>query len=253
MSALSNVKSCYELTMDGQPPITCVSFRENIMKVKHIALAVALLPLAQTAFADVTLELPDNVRLLAVNEQDPSKNITDIFFATDDKLTFKNGENQIVYQIDQYFYKGDKQSERFRSSPYILTFTASNTSLQLEVPNFRGVVQANEFNHSAKVNVQTTAGKNVAFKHDKLELKGLSISHDYHEYVKQYNRLGGPAALTVATTTIATSEANPALKQSATDLATQSKEPIKQQLQALFNQADKETKKEFISWAVQNL
>ncbi|KMV31338.1 hypothetical protein AB733_07545 [Photobacterium swingsii] len=225
------------------------------MKVKHIALAVALLPLASSAFAEVTLQLPDNVRLLAVNEQDPSKNITDIFFATDDKLTFNNGENQIVYQIDQYFYKGDKQSERFRSSPYILTFSAENSSLQLEIPNFRRVEQANEFNYSPTVNVQTTAGKNIPFKHDKLELKGLSISHDYHEYVKQYNKLGGPAALATATATATavTHKVEPAPKQSKTNVSTQSEAPIKQQLQTLFNQADKETKKEFISWAVQNL
>ncbi|MGF1691159.1 DUF2057 domain-containing protein [Photobacterium kagoshimensis] len=223
------------------------------MKVKQLALAAALLPLATSVLADVTLQLPDNVRLLAVNEQDPSKNITDIFFSTDDELTFENGENQIVYQIDQYFYKGDKQSERFRSSPYILTFTASNTALKLEVPNFRGVVQANEFNHSAKVDVQTTAGKSVAFKHDKLELKGLSISHDYHEYVKQYNKLGGPAALATATATVATHKVKPIAKRPSADNSTHNAEPIKQQLQTLFNQADKETKKEFISWAVQNL
>ncbi|WP_305370226.1 DUF2057 family protein [Photobacterium leiognathi] len=84
------------------------------------------MPLSFNAFADVTLELPKNIRLLVVNEQSVDGGLLGFFVPSDDTLKLKNGENQIVFNIDEYFYRGGKQSDRAYSNAVIMTFTADN-------------------------------------------------------------------------------------------------------------------------------
>ncbi|ELR65146.1 hypothetical protein C942_01718 [Photobacterium marinum] len=236
------------------------------MKLKQLALAAILPSLSFNCVADVILTLPDNVRLLAINEVEANKGWDSIFKGTDESITLKDGENQLVYQIDHYFYKGDTQSERYRSGPMILTFTAENTNLQLALPTFSDIEQARAFANLPTPKFTDKTGKPYPFKHDKLSIKGLAISHDYADYVKSYNAQGGTAAWTnssaiaivspiskastpeiIPTTTVQSTEPNKIqTKQSQSAVAAE-------KLKYWFNQADDKTRKEFINWAINNL
>ncbi|MGF1699325.1 DUF2057 domain-containing protein [Photobacterium makurazakiensis] len=235
------------------------------MKLKYTALAIALLlPVSSQTMAEVTLELPDNVRLLAVNEADINKGWGSIFKTSDDSITLADGQSQIVYQIDHYFYKGDKQSERFRSGPLILTFTATDTSLTLTVPEFSDITQAEKYTQQPTPKLKNHKGASYPFKHDFLALKGLSINHDYADYVKTYNQKGGIAALTGLSSITAVTETTPE-PAAPINTTSNSKTAEKPQIEASkselagenlkywFSQADASTRKEFVSWAVQNL
>ncbi|PSW19575.1 DUF2057 domain-containing protein [Photobacterium sanctipauli] len=236
------------------------------MKLKPTALAIALLsPLSFPVMAEVTLELPDNIRLLAVNETEVNKGWGSIFKATEDSITLEDGKNQIVYQVDHYFYKGDKQSERYRSGPLILTFTANNEELSLAIPNFSDKVQAESYAEKPTPKLTDAKSASYPFKHDHLALKGLSINHDYAEYVKAYNQKGGVAAVTgltapVAATKVSATEQSPTVEKAAVATKTAQAENKGSQadlagenLKYWFEQADPQTRKEFVSWAVQNL
>lgn len=225
------------------------------MKLK--ALAVSSLFLSLNLHAEVTLNLPDNFRLLAVNEQDAAKGWDSFFKSSDDSITLKNGQNQIIYQIDKYFYRGDTQSARYRSVPYIVTFTASDQTLNLELPNFADETHARAFK-SDDISLQDNSDQTINFKHDQLKLDGFSVNHDYHDYAKTYNVNHGPAALTASA--VATAALKTTAKMSTANVETSKIESVNassvqasEQLKHWFLQADEKTKKEFLSWAVSNL
>jgi uncharacterized protein YccT (UPF0319 family) len=221
------------------------------MKLKAIAISSLLLSL--NSHADVTLNLPDNFRLLAVNEQDAAKGWDNLFKSSDDAITLKNGENQIIYQIDKYFYRGDTQSVRYRSNPYIVTFTASDKTLNLTLPNFSDETHARAFK-SDDLSLQDSNEQLVVFKHDQLKLDGFSVSHDYHDYAKRYNAQHGEAALTTSTAAaMVTKEKTTSSTVNPTESNQSVSDQASEQLKHWFLQADEKTKKEFLSWAVSNL
>ncbi|PSV48758.1 YccT family protein [Photobacterium indicum] len=232
------------------------------MKLKKLALAALLSPLSFQVFADVTVELPENVRLLVVNEQEVNKGWSGFLKASDDSVTLKNGQNQIVYQVDHYFYKGDSQSERYRSTPFVLSFTASDQNLSFIIPNFNDIEKAQQYTKKPTPQLTDKQKKTYPFKHDNLAFDGISINHDYEKYTKEYNKKGGIAALTgLAITTSSLPVTKQALPESAsvekTATTTQTSKTeanlAGDNLKYWFEQADKETRKEFVSWAVQNL
>ncbi|MDV5171158.1 DUF2057 domain-containing protein [Photobacterium rosenbergii] len=244
------------------------------MKLKRLALAVAMLsPLSFQTLAAVNLDLPANIRLLAVNEEEANKGWDSFLKSSAESIRLEDGQNQIVYQIDHYFYKGDKQSERFRSGPFILTFEAKDKDLVFSIPDFHDVVHAEGYEKSPTPVLKRKSGSDYPFKHDKLALQGLSINHDYAEYVQAYNKTGGIAALAAAGAVISQASAPAktaqvqqtakpnaqadrpvaAKAQPATDTHQQQSELAAENLKFWFNQADEQTRKEFINWAINNL
>ena len=222
------------------------------MKLHKLALATVLFaPMSFNVMADVALKVPENIRLLVVNEMEVNKGWDGFFKSGPDALTLKNGKNQIVYQIDQFFYKGETQSQRIRSTPYVVTFTASDTTVKLEIPHFDSIGDAKIFEKNPRP-ILLQNNQPLAFQFDRLKIGGgLNLTRDYAKYVEQYNRQGGNAAITITASTASTAST---AKITASEKTIQAKSSIADQnLRYWFKEADEKTKKEFLSWAVQHM
>ena len=179
--------------------------------------------------ADVIVKLPDEINLLAINEQ-KAENVA--IGIDDNKLILPNGENQLVYKVNKIFNKGSSQSEKFSSSPFIIKINAVNEELTLSLPPLHNIHDARKFNKSPQLSLTDKNGSSHKFDHKKLELEGYSINHDYLSYIKNTNNKESKSP------------------QEEINLDNNS---TKSSLIKLFKNADKETQKEFLSWAIENI
>lgn len=178
--------------------------------------------------ADVTITLPDEINILAINE---NKAEAISINSKGNEITLPDGNNQIVYKVNKIFNKGSSQSKKFSSSPFIITINAHNENLTLSLPVLNDSYDARKFNKSPQITLTSKNGNSYEFHHEKLELEGYSINHDYISQIKEFNKKDSRGS-----------------KENTLD-----KNSIKNDLITLFKNADKETQKEFLSWAIENI
>lgn len=221
---------------------------------------LAALPLTFAANADVTLELPENVKLLVVNEQDANKGLSGFFTPADDSIILPNGENQIVFQVDEYFYKGGKQSDRVFSNPIIFTFDAENQILTLELPPFSNRNDIEQYSLSPTLSLKDKSNTSVNVRADALKLRGYAVTGDFADNTRLYNINGSPAAYQ-------NTYVNPAIikkasiedaklstpREIAEEQASKFEESPENMMKLWFSKATPTEQKNFISWAVQNM
>ncbi|NLS12060.1 DUF2057 family protein [Vibrio sp. SM6] len=161
----------------------------NLLKPITCLCALAL---SGFAAADVKINLPEGVDLLVVN--DARAEVTGGLFASESSATLPNGSNQIVFRFEQFF-SSKNDSESVISDAIIATFNATDTELDLVVPNFRTVKQAKANMADLDWQLVDTSGQVIAVTQDKLVKKGLQIGRDYVREAADYNRKGGIATL----------------------------------------------------------
>ncbi|PMH44496.1 hypothetical protein BCU68_03060 [Vibrio sp. 10N.286.49.B3] len=217
----------------------------NVIKPLSCLLAITL---SHTAFADVTLNIPANVDVLAINAEKPE--LSGGFFSTKKEAVLPNGENQIVFRYSPYFEQGDGRVN-VDSKAIITTFTASNTTLDFEMPRYRNIQDAKKNIDPLDWKLIEKSGQTVTVLQDTLVKDGLQLGRDYPQEAVTYNATGGVAALgvnmkpvtlpatTAATSSLATS--TPAVTQ-AQPAASGTEEEM---LHFWYSKADAETKARF--------
>ncbi|MDO6705227.1 DUF2057 domain-containing protein [Photobacterium sp. 1_MG-2023] len=208
------------------------------MKLKKIFLSSALLALTAPTMAQVKLALPKGVHLLVVNEQDAGYSA--LGFNHRPVLELPDGQNQVVFRIGKIVMESGSLKTKYDSVPIVALFDAKETTLSLEVPNIETLAQGQAYDKDPRFQLLNN-GQPIDVKSDQLAV-GFTLSPDYLQLTRDYNRSDRVASL----------KTNP---RSATpvqqSVPTDSK--ADEMLKYWFEQASPESRKAFLSWAIQNM
>lgn len=168
----------------------------NILKPISAALLIAT---SHFALADVTLNLPSDVTLLAVNMEKPQTSGS--FFSSVTSATLEDGQNQIVFRFEPYFDKGNERNS-VSSDVYIVTFDETNTKLDFVLPKYRTEREAEREIGNMEWSLIDEKGETISIKTDKLKKDGMQLGRNYVRESEDYNRAGGIASIGVVTTVV---------------------------------------------------
>ncbi|GAB6259852.1 YccT family protein [Photobacterium sp. R1] len=210
------------------------------MKIKNLLLSSALLACTTPAIAQVSLELPKGVHLLVVNEQDAG--YSSLGFNHQPVLALPNGQNQVVFRIGKIVMESGSLKTKYDSVPLIALFDAKDTALTLEVPKIDTLAQGQAYDKSPDFSI-LNQGHPLKVKSDKLAV-GFTLSPDFVQLAKEYNRTERIASIRHIP--------KPANTDNQTNIVADNPE-AEEMLQYWFHQASPETRKAFLSWAIQNM
>ncbi|MGB2078336.1 MAG: DUF2057 family protein [Vibrio sp.] len=166
-------------------------------RMKHLSL-LAILTMSSSAFANVTLTVPANVDLHAVNGQKPDISTVDHFLASEKQVVLPDGWNQIVFDYHPNINQGNELIQ-IDTDTIIAKFNANQTELTFEFPKYRNEREARQFDDNPDWKLVTKDGQSVEFAQDKLIKNGLQLGRNFPEESQAYNAKGGPAAVVLQT------------------------------------------------------
>ncbi|WP_139684219.1 DUF2057 family protein [Vibrio tasmaniensis] len=168
--------------------------------IQSIALLSAIVA-APAVLADVEIQVPSSVDILAVNEAKPD--LDGGLFSSHKTLTVPDGENQIVFQYQLAFDKGNDR-EFVDSDAIIATFSATDAALTFDMPKYRNTAEAKKGFDNLDWKLVDENQNAISVKQDKLVKDGMQIGRKFPQEAKEYNQKGGIAALAIGTTAGAT-------------------------------------------------
>ena len=212
-----------------------------IMKTLQSIALLSTIIVAPHVLADVTIEVPSSVDILAVNEAKPD--LDGSLFSSHKTLTVPDGQNQIVFQYQLAFDKGNDR-EFVDSDAIIATFSATDTALTFDMPKFRNTADAKKGLDNLDWKLVDENQEAISVKQDKLVKDGMQIGRKFPQEAKEYNKKGGVAALTMATAAGATA----AVVQPVTlpaKIDSNAANTAEEMLYFWYDKADAETKQKF--------
>ena len=211
------------------------------MKTLQSIALLSTIIVAPHVLADVTIEVPSSVDILAVNEAKPD--LDGSLFSSHKTLTVPDGQNQIVFQYQLAFDKGNDR-EFVDSDAIIATFSATDTALTFDMPKFRNTADAKKGLDNLDWKLVDENQDAISVKQDKLVKDGMQIGRKFPQEAKEYNKKGGVAALTMATAAGATA----AVVQPVTlpaKIDSNAANTAEEMLYFWYDKADAETKQKF--------
>ncbi|MGR5410058.1 DUF2057 family protein [Vibrio alfacsensis] len=162
--------------------------------IKPLTCALAL-AMSSMAFADVTINVPENVSILAANGE--KVKVSGGFFASEKTVTLPDGINQVVFRYSPFFSQGNDRVS-VESDAIITRFNATDATLTFQLPKYRDLREAESKIKDLDWKLIDASGNAIAVEQDKLIKPGMQIGRDYVREVEDYNRTGGVAAIAVA-------------------------------------------------------
>ncbi|MCG9640613.1 DUF2057 family protein [Vibrio sp. Isolate34] len=211
------------------------------MKTLHSIALLSTIIAAPHVLADVTIEVPSNVDVLAVNEAKPD--LDGSLFSSHKTLTVPDGQNQIVFQYQLAFDKGNDR-EFVDSDAIIATFNATDAALTFDMPKYRNTAEAKKGFENLDWKLVDEDQNSISVKQDKLVKDGMQIGRKYHQEAKEYNKKGGIAAIAMGTAAGATA----AVVQPVTlpaKIDANASNTAEEMLYFWYEKADAETKQKF--------
>ncbi len=148
-----------------------------------------------SALASVELEIPDNVNIYVVNQDNPEFDSN--FLGGDKTLSLPNGVNQILFQYVPSFVDRDNATKVY--SQYIVAkFDAADTTLSFDLPSYRNARQANAEIDKLKWALKNSAGQSIPVAEDTLSIRGVTMGRDYIRDITKYNQSNGVASFNIA-------------------------------------------------------
>lgn len=206
--------------------------------MKTLTTLLTGLCLVGAAHAEVNINIPDTVQVLAVNGEKPA--LEGGLFRANQVLTLADGENQIVVRYLPYFSKGNDRVI-VESQAVISKFTTANKELTFEVPTYRNERQAQKQIKQWQLKLVDQQGQSIELVQDVLKKDGLQLGRDYVVESEIYNRTNGVAAIisSTATTPVQVTASKNA------QIAKVDSNTAEEMLYFWYQKADKETQAKF--------
>ncbi len=144
---------------------------------------------ASELFAETTLTFPKTVDLLAVNGKEVSRQRGSI--------QLPDGNNQLLMRL--VVDVGRDMPDLKYSDLIILSFSATDSKLQLVVPKVKSALEMRSFNRNTDIKLLAADNTPLPFAKDKLIKEGFQLGRDYEQELTRYNSTNAPAALAIAT------------------------------------------------------
>ncbi|WP_375750258.1 DUF2057 family protein [Vibrio sp. HN007] len=165
------------------------------MKITKPLLLSALISVSCSVYADVNLQFDGSIDLYVVNGQKADSKGGGLFSSTK-AVTLPDGENQIAFKYSYYFDKKDER-EVLESDVIIAKFNASNAELTIDIDKAKNQKQAKQYLAEKRwALVDTKLNQAVPVAQDTLHFEGFQLSRNFQTEVSEYNKAGGPAAIT---------------------------------------------------------
>jgi uncharacterized protein YccT (UPF0319 family) len=211
-----------------------------IMKTLQSIALLSTIIVAPHVLADVEIQVPSSVDILAVNEAKPD--LDGSLFSSYKTLTVPDGQNQIVFQYQLAFDKGNDR-EFVDSDAIIATFSATDAALTFDMPKYRNTAEAKKGLEKLDWKLVDENKNAISVKQDKLIKDGMQIGRKYPQEAKEYNQKGGIAALTVGASAGAAAVAQPVTLPAKID--GNAANTAEEMLYFWYEKADAETKQKF--------
>lgn len=209
------------------------------MRLTRTLLAASLL-LPTMASADVSINIPQGVQLLTVNQEDAG--YSSLGFDYKDKLTLNNGVNQVVFRIAKIVFESGSDKTKFKSEPLVLTFDTSDKELDLKIPTIRTFDQGMTFNSQPTFQLMHQNQELDGVKKDQLGV-GFKLMPDMVQEVEKYNKSTEVASLKHF------EKSSKVVVSDTTDPAGTNYTILK----AAYENVSAEEKKKFLTWAISNI
>ncbi len=217
------------------------------MKLLKSALLLGGLCLPTQTLADVTLDLPKGLDIVALN----GKNAR-----ISKEAVLPNGINQLVVKFTGEFGSSRNNADLFSSDVFVVRFAAQNEKLRFQIPEMKNERHLRAFNKDPDIHIMRKDGGEITAQVAKLEKEGFVFLRDYEQELKEFNRSGSPAVVRFnqdamtsgerVNSAISASEemsiTAPARAKNRTDDASMAGK----MLRYWFEQADEETRREFL-------
>ncbi|MEZ8143494.1 hypothetical protein A1OO_21040 [Enterovibrio norvegicus FF-33] len=225
---------------------------------KRTVIAAGVLATSSVAFADVTIDIPSGVQVLVENGID--SDYSNLGFDNQDKVVLPNGESQILFRLSHIVRESGSKKTKYKSVPLVATFTAADAALTLKLPRIDTLDDGRMFDKKPSFTLSEN-GKPIDIKQDKLSI-GFELMPDYVKEIEKYNRANniaswqstGAVATVAATIPVVSSTSNAEVsKVTSASVSPDAGVDTEQMLKFWFAQADSESQKAFLSWAIQNV
>lgn len=203
--------------------------------MKRLSLLIMLCFLCWTssAFAAVTLNLPEGLQIVAVNGLN-----ADIY----KQAQLPNGLNQIAVRYEGEFGRSAHDAEILYSDVFVVIFKAAEATLAMKPLGIQKVSHLEKFNRSPRIRIVDQNGVAVATAVEKLQKDGFQLLRNYEQELVAFNRSSSPAAVRGSMNLPA-----PAAVPTPVQPGQQVK-MTEQMLKYWYLQADEETRQRFREW-----
>lgn len=192
--------------------------------------------LAPSAWADVTLRLPDSLKVVAANGEN-----TDL----SGHIPLPDGLNQLAVRLETEFGRTPDEMELAYSDVFVMTFTAADTRLSLQLPKVRDAAQLKRFNRDPDLRLTDQDGQPLKIQIARLEKEGFQLMRDYGAELSAFNQSDSPAAVgSLDTSQSVQGPAAPSLVKPGTNQAAMAEAMLKY----WYQQADAATRARFKAW-----
>ena len=208
------------------------------------------LSLTASVQAEVQLTVPEEISLAVVNLEKPK--LQGGFLSNSKTVELPDGVNQIAFRYVKPFVNRDTVDNVY-SELVVLRFNASEQTLMFSMPNFRNAQQAKrDIPHFEWQLVDINSQKPVEQVSEIVPVSGFVLGQSFIDDIVEYNKRSGKAAITMSYLTVdnqphavtaneSSSSAKPAVVTS---------ESVLNDLQMLYLHANKEQRKAFRKWMI---
>lgn len=160
------------------------------------------------------------------------------------------GKAQVVLNYNKKLKDSGKERV-FDSSPFVVTFDAPDKEITIAPPKFYTYDQAQQaFKHGPKWQIETDDGQKIAFEQEVLDrAEGFMPYFDMPERVAKHNQARG---ISFGTSAAIMAKAQSVVKVAETgeEMVVQGPTTNLEQLQAWYQKASKQERKEFRKWMI---
>jgi uncharacterized protein YccT (UPF0319 family) len=151
-------------------------------------LCLSQLFLAATAWAEVNLQMPDDLKAVAVNGKEEG------YFAKT-RLQLPNGINQIAIRLQKEFGRSVDDTEMEYSDVFVIKFRAADESLRLYIPHIENKFDLERFNDNPDIRILNSSKTSTKTYVARLEKEGFLVMRNYEQELHVFNKSDSPAAL----------------------------------------------------------
>ncbi len=208
------------------------------------------LALTTTVQAKVQLTVPEEISLAVVNLEKPQ--LKGGLLSSSKRVELPDGINQIAFRYVKPFVNRDTVDNVY-SELVVLRFNATDQALTFQVPSYRNAQQAKkEIAHFEWQLIDMDNQKPIEQLSDIVPVSGFVLGQSFIDNIVEYNKQSGKAAITMSYLTV---ENQPQVvtthdKHSLAKPVSLASESVLNDLQTLYLQADKEQRKAFRKWMI---
>ncbi|KKD62118.1 hypothetical protein RN22_02020 [Grimontia sp. AD028] len=224
--------------------------------LKKSVLAITVLGISTSVFADVSVKIPNGVQVLVENGNET--NFSNLGFDSKDTVIFPNGNNQLVFRLSHIVQESGSKKTKYKSVPMIATFTANDTTLNLKInKRITTLDEGRTFNKKPNFTIEDN-GSPIEVKSDVLPV-GFDLMTDFSALMRTYNEGDHLASWKLEDDFSVVQKKTPVqmnnLDTSTFSSTTENSGNVEseQMLKFWFSQASSQEQKNFLSWAIQNV